>query len=538
MRSNSTGQYSFVQAASTKSFTQMKGIIDRILGIWRGTVAGSDGAPCIIAGDEETYRFMYHLIKQDPDNYRQIRRYPGDWHILLHLAKALLKRYWGAGVEFVACDLGTDNTKSGDGSNYRRAHHQLGVVFEALWTMLLRIWRDERRQGESAPAEREGLSAEEEEVELDIDDLLGWVNRRADQEKTFALWEQFLVRDFPAYFTFRFALRIGDFKLRCDALRRIASIFFITGKDRYQFLMADHLVQMARMSESDLNVLGELFSVSLSNDAFSRLGLDERQEVANRFIKTLMKRIVMSFIEKLGPVAQLREVAEVEFEREFVEESAERNRAREVSLKRSPDVEAAIGVLRKCPLFNGDEDHDMLKALDGRVMPKAKGEEILSAPEKAQEKIVSFLRHFMGKEGAEEVKPTKLKLFSIPPKNPTNKATKSKGRESALKDTAANYYAGGREFKALMQNVGDQLLAGGGLSADRYVEMVAEVGATLPYSMANVEGGERYTSTFIGSEMWGGGQGQKDMERFAVLAFTPTWSALLMLYPRHHPHVT
>lgn len=215
------------------------------------------------------------------------------------------------------------------------------------------------------------------------------------------------------------------------------------------------------MSESDWKVVGELFSVSLSNDAFSRLGLDERQEVENRFFKTLTKRILSSFIDKLGPIAQLREAAEREFEREFIEESAERNRAREVSVKRAPEVEIAIRVLRECPLFNGDEDRDTLKALDGRVTPMAIGKEIMSAPEQARAKMEFFVKHFMRKPGAEVVKPTKKKLSSFVSKNPTNKATKSKGRTSAMKDTIANAYAGGREFKALMLNVSDELLTGG-----------------------------------------------------------------------------
>lgn len=479
----------------------MKGIIDRILGIWRGTDAGNDGAPCIIAGDEETYRFIYHLMKQDPDNYRQIRRCPGDWHLLYHMAKALLRRYWGAGIEFVACELGTDNRKSGDGSNYRRAHHQLCVMFEALWTLLLEAWRRERRQRESAPAERDDMSAEEEggpsEDELDMEAMLDWVKRRADEDCTFALWAQFLLHDFPAYLTFRLAVRTGDFKLRCDALRRIAPIFFITGKDRYQFLVVDHLIEMARMSESDWKVVGELFTVSLSNDAFSRIGLDERQEVANRFFKTLMKRILSSFIDKLGPIAQLREAAEFEFEREFIEESAERNRTREVSLKRSPEVEAAIGVLRECPLFNSDKDDDMLRALDGRVAPMAKGAEILNAPKQARVKMESFVKYFMRKPGAEVVKPTKTKLSSFASKNPTNKATKSKGRTSAMKHNIANAHLGGREIKALMLNVNDELLAGGELSLDRYVEMMTTVGSTVPYAMANAEGGERWGITVL-----------------------------------------
>ncbi|CAM9887824.1 unnamed protein product [Ectocarpus sp. 4 AP-2014] len=127
-RATLDGRFAFIQLGSTKNFTDNKTAIDRILRIWRGTVAGKDGTPCIIAGDKETYRVMYHIQKQERIAYRQYRRYPGDWHLVLHMAKALLKRYWGAGVEFVANDLGTDNSKSSEGSNYRRVHHHLVVM--------------------------------------------------------------------------------------------------------------------------------------------------------------------------------------------------------------------------------------------------------------------------------------------------------------------------------------------------------------------------------------------------------------------------
>lgn len=75
------------------------------------------------------------------------------------------------------------------------------------------------------------------------------------------------------------------------------------------------------------------FSVSVSNDAFSPFGLDERQEVANRSFKIFTMKILSNFIDKSGASPQLRKVAELELAGEFVEKSAERNRAGEVSLR-------------------------------------------------------------------------------------------------------------------------------------------------------------------------------------------------------------
>eukprot|EP00752_Nemacystus_decipiens_P012147 g10766.t1 len=313
-RSNATGQYAFFQSASTKSYTAMNGIIDRIL----GSVGGGE--------------------------------------------------------------------------------------------------RVRRQRAMTCRRRRRGVSPEDD---LDVDGLLGWVKKQADEDKTFALRKQFLLHDFPACFTFRLALRTGVFKQRCDALRRNAPIIFINGKDCYQFLVAYHPVEMD------------------------------------------VGRVISSYIDKLGPMAQLREASELEFEREFIEESMERNRTREISLERAPEVEAAIGGLCECPLFNACEDHDTFSALDGRVAPMATGEEILSAPEQARAKMESFLKYFTSKPGSEVVKPTKKKLRSFASKNPTNKATKSKGRTSAMKDNIANAYAGGWALKALMLNVGDEPFTSG-----------------------------------------------------------------------------
>lgn len=146
-------------------------------------------------------------------------------------------------------------------------------------------------------------------VEDDIENIVLWVQSLAKEHKTLRTWEQFLFCDFLAYLAFRTAVRTGDFMLRLHALRRIAPIFCITGKDRYQFLVAEHLKEIAQMPLSEFKILSELFSVSLAQ---SRIGLDETQEIVNRLFKTVTKKIIPTTVEKLAPVAELREAAQFE----------------------------------------------------------------------------------------------------------------------------------------------------------------------------------------------------------------------------------
>ncbi|CAN0190770.1 unnamed protein product, partial [Ectocarpus sp. 4 AP-2014] len=332
--------------------------------------------------------------------------------------------------------------------------------------------------------------------------VVAWIKKRAAEPKTFALWEHFLLRDFPAYVTFRTALRTGDFMLRLDALRRIAPIFYITGKDRYQFLVMDHLAEMSRTSESDLKVMSELFSVSLSKDACTRLGLDERQEVANRLYMTLTKRILPSFIHKLAPTARLREIAEFELGREFLEGlRTERDRCRELAFLRAPAVKKAIQCLRDSPLFEGDLGKGKVVALDGRVFPEAKWQEILGAPATALEKMQDFVLYFVKKDKTKKGA-TKKKIFSIPALNTENKSTRSKGRSSKVRDTVGNAYAGGQEMKAVVLNIWDMIEGGGSLSEEQVVDMATRIGASTPFSMANATGGAKHANKSAGPTKW------------------------------------
>ncbi|CAM9985290.1 unnamed protein product [Sphacelaria rigidula] len=92
------------------------------------------------AGDEKTFRFMYHLIRSNPGHYHWLRIYVGDWHLLYHMAKAIMNRFWGAGIEFIAEALGVDRTKASEASNDRVAHHTISVFFEAMWGKIVAMY--------------------------------------------------------------------------------------------------------------------------------------------------------------------------------------------------------------------------------------------------------------------------------------------------------------------------------------------------------------------------------------------------------------
>ena len=135
-------KYLFMQLGTTKSWSDSKAAIDRLADIRHVDERGAEAA-CMVAGDEETFRFMYHLIRSNPNQYHWLRIYVGDWHLLYHMVKALNNQYWGAGIEFIAEALGLDGTKASEAGNYRVAHHTISVFYEAMWSKIVAMYYSE-----------------------------------------------------------------------------------------------------------------------------------------------------------------------------------------------------------------------------------------------------------------------------------------------------------------------------------------------------------------------------------------------------------
>ena len=301
----------------------------------------------VVAGDENTFRVMYRLKQCTPVDYMWIMVYPGDWHLLLHSAKALLKRNWGAGIEHVTKELSGDDTKAADGSNYRRAHHHLTDMYKAFMTEIAEEYYCEHPWHARQAADMERR-------------ILDWIKAQAEEHQTFKLWARFLLKDYSAYLTLRTALRTGDFKLCWAVIRRIAPVFCGYGKDRYQWLVSVQLANMARLTEDDFKGLSYLLSTSLDGNVFARVGLNENQVFKTRPYKGAVMKITRAYVRKMAAMVEARELAVSAVKEKYVVTGRSRDPVAEPVLKRRKAVLAATPALRGGSAFQTIEKSTLM----------------------------------------------------------------------------------------------------------------------------------------------------------------------------------
>ncbi|CAN0326984.1 unnamed protein product, partial [Ectocarpus fasciculatus] len=236
----------------------------------------------LVEGDQETYAVMVKAKAEHPEKFRWMLPHPGGWHIMLHLGKAMLLRYYGAGVESIARWIGADDKKAAGGGNARRTHHLMTITYEAFILIL-------REKYKEADGKCDGKDM----------DLLGWLRKKAETHATLRFWTQYLTHDYPCYLLFRLGGRSGNYAMCVTALREMAHIFAATGKTNYVKLTIDHLSAVARMPASDLLTIGTLFSTSISGKAHTDCFLDENQEMGNRTAKGALTKTTPEYMEKL-----------------------------------------------------------------------------------------------------------------------------------------------------------------------------------------------------------------------------------------------
>lgn len=299
----------FIQAGSTKRLVDNEAALDRIQRCCNAGMEWTKVGDCwtshvqrrvLVEGDEETYRTMVQLKRGNPEKYKWLLPHPGGWHIMLHVTKALIMRYYGAGIEVVAKALGGDDKHASVGSKYRRSHHFLTVTYEAMWWIVIERYKEAMEQAKGATAAAavagtkestpEGASspmASQEAVDVEKD-VVPWLIKQAEHHKTLKLWTMFLLDDYPTYLAFRTGGRNANYKLCVAAFRKLSPLFAATVKNRYQQLASWHLLNLARMTDDDLEAVGSIFSAQYNSKNyrnFNNVFLDEFMEMINKTVK-------------------------------------------------------------------------------------------------------------------------------------------------------------------------------------------------------------------------------------------------------------
>ena len=434
----------------------------------------------LVEGDQEIFGFMVDAKRGNPEKFKWLLPHPGGWHILLHLSRALLFRYWGAGVERIAQELGGDDRHAAAGSNYRRSHHFLTVTYEALWRVIIDLYVEERNEEEGA------VHPDQRTVDMGRD-VIPWLLKRAESHKTLKFWTQFLLEDYPAYLAFRTGGRTGNYELCVAALRVLAHLFAATGKINYQHLIIEHLTNLARMTDKDRETIGSLFTSSYSGKEFTHVFLDEFQEMANRDVKSALGRITQAFMAKLAAICDARAKAARSFDEFLGPDLKERDVTRGLIRDRAGGVAKVIPWLRTSLAFS-PEGAERLRSLAGAVATKDDEEVMLDGDAIAKTWFKETLtHHVLREEGGHPVARRKLPRF--PALNDTHRATvptkKKRAQRKALKDMTVQ----ASEWWGVLKDVVGRLASGANVGVTAIKQ---GIGAVLPMALSHTgDGGGR-----------------------------------------------
>ena len=211
---------------------------------------------------------------------------------------------------------------------------------------------------------------------------------------------------------------------------------------------------MARMTDDDFKALSYLFSTSLGGDAFARVGLDEKQEVANRLYKGAVMKITRSYVREMAAIVEAREKAVSAVQQEYFVTGKSRDPVAELVWKRRNAVLAAKPTLRDGNAFQA-AGKSTLMVLDGREATIAKAAEMLRIPELYAEAFVDMVKScVLGDKSANGSTEKRMKFFPAV-RNSSTATKKKRGATAAQRNLNNSGEAASELHKALHKLVDD-----------------------------------------------------------------------------------
>ena len=91
----------------------------------------------LVEGDAKVYEILKALKFEYGEELKWLIPYPGDWHMLKNYQSALMAAYYDAGLKALANASGYPLAQLQGCSNFKRTHHFLLEVWEAVYRAML-----------------------------------------------------------------------------------------------------------------------------------------------------------------------------------------------------------------------------------------------------------------------------------------------------------------------------------------------------------------------------------------------------------------
>ena len=266
----------------------------------------------VVVGDGKTYDHLLSLIREYGDELAWLVPFPGDWHLLKAIHPVLMRVYWDAGLKSMAVAMGY----RGDllsvlekATNFRKCHEFLLLAHEAIGRTML------QRCGNPSAT---------------YDQLQEFATAMAERDDTWRFWVDFYFQHMTSYIGLWVAVRTGNWDLRVAAIKAAAPLFHAFDRTYYLRLLPHHLAHVASMpGEIKAQFQSGSFSVSLSSNAFSSVGLDECHEMCiNKDLKAAIVHPRPEYIDRLARYLPHRGHVLHNFQDELFPEFAQEDRNR------------------------------------------------------------------------------------------------------------------------------------------------------------------------------------------------------------------
>ncbi|CAH1799207.1 unnamed protein product [Owenia fusiformis] len=273
-----------------------------------------------VVGDAKTYDYVVKLKEEYGELLDWVIPFLGDWHALKNYQPVIMKIYWDAGLKEIAetTHRGATLTSLAGTSSFRRTHHFLMQVWEALYIYQIQLYEkqdrdvssiNERvctifedfahtRSGDYTPRVESVLK----EVESLGEEFNVYCHELSSVSEQFRFWDDFLKKDMMYYASLYIGMRSRNWNLRNASLKSMVINFTAFDRHMYARLVPKHLADLSSLPDDVVQHYKEgSFAVNMKGRKMANLGLDEAHEMTiNKDVKAVLHRVNPKTIETIA----------------------------------------------------------------------------------------------------------------------------------------------------------------------------------------------------------------------------------------------